>query len=45
MRATLADCTSACHHCHGVVDAPRAKGGRELERPEVGRASGGWRGV
>jgi 5-methylcytosine-specific restriction endonuclease McrA len=22
--ATLADCTSACRHCHGVEDAPRA---------------------
>ncbi len=26
-RARLEDVRAACHHCHGVVDAPRAKGG------------------
>lgn len=25
LTATLEDCTSACAHCHGVVDAPRAR--------------------
>jgi hypothetical protein len=24
-RATLDDCTSCCAHCHGVIDAPRAR--------------------
>lgn len=26
--ATLVDCSSACAHCHGVVDAPRAAAAR-----------------
>lgn len=42
-RATLDDCTSACHHCHGVEDAPRAsqaRGGasrRDVPIPPVDR--------
>lgn len=27
-RATLDHCLSACHHCHGVIDGRRSKGGR-----------------
>src|SRR5262249_50206944 len=35
--ATLEDCLSACHHCHGSTDAPRAAAGRFAERwPGVG---------
>jgi hypothetical protein len=26
LAAGLADCRSACPHCHGVIDAPRAQG-------------------
>lgn len=42
LRATLADCLSACAHCHGAVDAPRAV--PRLAQNADWKPSG-WRGV